>query len=301
VEAAVRAVEAAGFVNYYGPQRFGDSRHDVQNYSIGRLLLQQKWAEAVERILQPDSQGPQDVRRAKEHWQSTRDAPATIKLLPPWRHMEAQVLKNLHRYAGEESMYERALMNIPHAMRTMLLHSYCSLLWNTAATARIQTYGLRVVAGDLAMSPTCGPRSDTAPPHVVTAEEAAAGTFAITDVVLPMPGKHSQFPEHEIADVYRRRLEADGVTMDFFARKPVGVPLPGAYRPLIVKPSALQFQWEPKDAPPGGASDTGSRLQLAFTLPRATYATILLRELCKADVTSDPTPDSPPDNDGASE
>lgn len=35
-------------------------------------------------------------------------------------------------------------------------------------------------------------------------------------------------------------------------------PIPGAYRPLIVKPSALQFQWEPEDAPPGGAAGPSS-------------------------------------------
>jgi len=40
--------------------------------------------------------------------------------------------------------------------------------------------------------PGLGLGAERAPPHVVTAEEAAAGTFAITDVVLPMPGKHSQ-------------------------------------------------------------------------------------------------------------
>lgn len=37
--------------------------------------------------------------------------------------------------------------------------------------------------------------------HVVTAEEAAAGTFRIIDVVLPMPGSHTRMPEHETAQV----------------------------------------------------------------------------------------------------
>ncbi len=43
-----------------------------------------------------------------------------------------QVLKSLHRYAGLPNVYEKALHNVPHPMRTMFLHSYCSSVWNHA-------------------------------------------------------------------------------------------------------------------------------------------------------------------------
>ena len=37
--------------------------------------------------------------------------------------------------------------------------------------------------------------------HVVTAAEAAAGTFSIEDVVLPLPGAKVEYPQHESAQV----------------------------------------------------------------------------------------------------
>ena len=37
--------------------------------------------------------------------------------------------------------------------------------------------------------------------HTVTRDEAAQGTFSIEDVVLPLPGNRTRFPEHATAQV----------------------------------------------------------------------------------------------------
>ena len=44
-----------GFVNYFGLQRFGTT--SVSTYSIGVLLLQSNWKEAVQLILKPRDGG----------------------------------------------------------------------------------------------------------------------------------------------------------------------------------------------------------------------------------------------------
>lgn len=37
--------------------------------------------------------------------------------------------------------------------------------------------------------------------HVVSAQEAEASAFSISDVVLPLPGSRVQYPQHEVAQV----------------------------------------------------------------------------------------------------
>lgn len=50
--------------------------------------------------------------------------------------------------------------------------------------------------------------------HVVTAEEAAAGTYSITDVVLPLPGGQVQYPQHAAGwELYCRLAAADGIML----------------------------------------------------------------------------------------
>lgn len=44
----------AGFINYFGTQRFGSC--GSLNVEAGRRILTQKWKEAVETILQPRSE-----------------------------------------------------------------------------------------------------------------------------------------------------------------------------------------------------------------------------------------------------
>jgi hypothetical protein len=45
------------------------------------------------------------------------------------------------------------------------------------------------------------PSSEKGAVHVVTAEEAEAGTYAITDVVLPQPGHSVEYPRHATGQV----------------------------------------------------------------------------------------------------
>lgn len=92
--------------------------------------------------------------------------------------------------------------------------------------------------------------------HVVTAAEAAAGTFSIDDVVLPLPGHAVRLPGHATADVYRSLATADGVSLD---TSPHGAQdfsmaaLPGAYRHVIYRPADLEVGR-------GGWGGGGSRL-----------------------------------------
>eukprot|EP00993_Chasmostoma_nieuportense_P007694 NODE_957_length_1744_cov_26.476809_g897_i0.p1 GENE.NODE_957_length_1744_cov_26.476809_g897_i0~~NODE_957_length_1744_cov_26.476809_g897_i0.p1 ORF type:complete len:374 (-),score=86.86 NODE_957_length_1744_cov_26.476809_g897_i0:17-1138(-) len=262
IRTAVAAIQQNGFVNYYGAQRFGDEKYEVQSYTIGAALLQGQWQKAVSILLTPEPDGDEAVRTAKQHYQETQDVEKTLSLMPSNRRNEVAVLKTLKRHANSPDMWEKALLAVPFTLRSLWIHAYCSRVWNRAATHRLRCLGPEVVAGDLVLAGD----SKTATP--VTKQAAADGTFNITDVVMPMPGKHIVYPSNSSGDVYDTLLSEDCLVKASFS-KALGVSLSGAYRPLVVRPT-LTMQREGEGA-----------WVAEFELPPAVYATMLMRELTK--------------------
>ncbi|PSC67745.1 multisubstrate pseudouridine synthase 7 [Micractinium conductrix] len=81
--------------------------------------------------------------------------------------------------------------------------------------------------------------------HVVTAAEAAAGTYSIDDVVLPLPGSQTRMPEHATAGVYASLAAADGISLDSSphgAQEFSVTALAGAYRRVLHRPTDLEFE-----------------------------------------------------------
>ena len=89
----------------------------------------------------------------------------------------------------------KIMLALPLNLRRLLAHAYFSRLWNLAASERLRRHGLkRALEGELVF-PTAkrfarlmrrGSGARRASVHVVTAEEAAAGTYSARQVVLPL-------------------------------------------------------------------------------------------------------------------
>lgn len=112
-----------------------------------------------------------------------------------------------------------------------------------AAAAGDESAAARAAAGELGdLEADAGSLGEV---HVVTAAEAAAGTFSMDDVVLPLPGHAVRLPEHATAGVYRSLAASDGVSLD---ASPHGAQdfsvaaLPGAYRHVIHRPADLEVR-----------------------------------------------------------
>lgn len=221
-----------------------------------------------------------------------------------------------------------ALSRLPRNLRSMYLHALQSFVWNHAVSERLRRYGCeRVVEGDLILPHASGmtpadecaldialedasgpaePAADdvsagvpSADPHVVTAAEAAAGTFSIDEVVMPLPGYKVMLPTNEMAQVYTKLLESKGLTIDCFNHHVRELAQPGAYRPIVRRPIDLTWDFfrysDPtkplvqtdlaalrnEPLPQGDPTGPMRAVVLSFTLPSSTYATMLLRELTK--------------------
>ncbi|XP_026182079.1 pseudouridylate synthase PUS7L [Mastacembelus armatus] len=295
VKEAVENVKARGFVNYYGPQRFG-SGHSVQSDRVGLALLKEDMVSAVHLFFTPE-EGDDPQSYAKRHFLQTNNAKESLALMPLSKARERLMLRALNRYGTGPDGCAQAWLNLPHSMRIFYPHAYCSRVWNEAAAHRLATLGHSVRRGDLVcMQEGQNKQEDTgetslAQIHVVTDQEEQEGIYSLGQVLLPMPGNNVKYPENTMGTWYRERLARDGLDNCRFRVNSLKLNLPGCYRPLLASPRSLHCQLQRATSGEGAGEVTGERKQdrdslaltLNFDLDSSCYATICLREIMKCD------------------
>ncbi|XP_077980150.1 pseudouridylate synthase PUS7L-like [Glandiceps talaboti] len=252
ISLAVNNLQKRGFVNYYGRQRFGSTESSATADRIGLALLQGNMKAAIDLFFHPDgdnnsvthsndpgNHGNNPVNHAKRHWQTSHNAKETLALMPGYKSRECMILKALHRHGQSEEGCSKALMAIPHSMRLLYVHSYCSLVWNHMATHRIQTYGYRVVEGDLV---EVKEGSNKKVCHA-TVEDIKTDRYSIMDVVLPLPGNNITMPAHCIREKYHQFFESDSLKFEQFRIPSLKMNISGDYRKLIALPWNLTWDF----------------------------------------------------------
>ncbi|KAM9705163.1 pseudouridylate synthase PUS7L [Menidia menidia] len=279
VKEAVENVKTKGFVNYYGPQRFG-SGQSVHSDRVGLALLKEDMVGAVRLFFTPED-GDEPQSQAKRHFVQTDNAKESLVLMPLSKPRERLMLRALNRYGTGPDGCVQAWLSLPHSMRVFYPHAYCSRVWNEAVAHRLATLGHNVRKGDLVwMQMGQNEIEDTAETsspqiHVVTDQEEQAGVYALEQVVLPMPGNTVKYPENAMGPWYQERLARDGLADCRFRVSSLKLNLPGCYRPVLAVPHKLRYQLRQ-----GSDSDS---LTLNFDLDSSCYATICLREIMKCD------------------
>uniref|UniRef100_UPI00398E79D3 pseudouridylate synthase PUS7L isoform X2 n=1 Tax=Pristiophorus japonicus TaxID=55135 RepID=UPI00398E79D3 len=285
---AIKKVKEKGFVNYYGPQRFGLGQN-VQADQIGLALLEEKLVKAVHLFFTPE-EGNDPVNKAKRHFINTEDAKGTLALMPEYKTRERLVLRALNRYGINQEGCSRAWLSLPHSMRILYIHSYCSKVWNEAASFRLKTYDLKVVEGDLVACNNLERdlSSQNNQVHIVTAEDLESNIYSINQVVLPMPGNNIQYPCNKLTLWYQEAFARDGLKACKFRIPALQLNVPGCYRRLLAQPQDLVYQWLEDCILATGESKqprgTGDSLSLSFSLSSSCYATVCLREIMKCNV-----------------
>lgn len=92
----------------------------------------------------------------------------------------------------------------------MYLHSVQSLVWNKAASKRVEL-GCKVVKGDLVelAAGVKEGKSMRENKNIVEVKEGEEDKYNIYDVVMPLPGNNVVFPEHS-RGFYEEILEEQG-------------------------------------------------------------------------------------------
>lgn len=283
-------------------------------------------------------------------WKSKLDAEIVFKKFPQFRFSnEGQLMKYLSKSEEFSRDYLNAMLALPRSTRSMYVHSYQSLIWNKTVTYRLKKHGFKVIPGDLILpdvsddslevllttddvNSTCDGKiggdtsSDTkqdslpekrkAPielieSKIIIATEENLANYSVFDVILPIVGSRTRFPENDVKEVIERYLKEDGIDIESFKRSEKQYISYGSYRKVMVKPGNVNWKIEQYSDPnqtlvetdidrlikqnrlkdlegttkaPGRAPKSDSHdeaLIVEFDLPPSSYATMFLRELMK--------------------
>ncbi|XP_010788335.1 pseudouridylate synthase PUS7L [Notothenia coriiceps] len=300
VKEAVENVKARGFVNYYGPQRFGSVK-SVQSDRVGLALLKEDMVSAVRLFFTPEDLSD-PVNNAKRHFIQTDNAKESLALMPLSKARERLMLRAMNRYGTGADGCTQGWLSLPHSMRVFYPHAYCSRVWNEAVAHRLSTLGHRARRGDLVWLQEDSAESSLPQIHVVTDQEEQEEVYTLGHVLMPMPGNTVKYPENAMGAWYQERLSRDGLDGCRFRVSNLKLNLPGCHRPLLASPRNLSYQLQRaacgeagEEESTGNSSRNSDRqlngttaegkltLTLNFDLDSSCYATICLREIMKCD------------------
>jgi tRNA pseudouridine13 synthase len=144
--AAVSALgSSAGFVNYFGLQRFGTG--GAPTHAVGAALATGAWERAARLILAPrggdggggGGNGGADAAAARSAWLAgAATAAATLHALPRSATAERALLAGLARAPSD---FAGALAGLPRGLKSLYTHALQAALWNAAASARAGAEG----------------------------------------------------------------------------------------------------------------------------------------------------------------
>lgn len=271
VSTALSHMKASGWINYFGHQRFGT--HQIGTHDVGKLILADKFEEAVESILAYDEEiadkmekGELSAEEAKKDdslrhqacmlFRTGKNVNKAVNIMPRRFTAETCVLRHLSRNSGAGRDFVGSITHITRGMRSMYMHAYQSYVWNHAVSKRWEEYGSTVIEGDLVIAeteitPLVGGQDqdgddiinvveddEEAPVRArpLTAEEAASGKYTIFDIVLPTPGHSVVYPNNNIGKFYEEfmGLEENGsLDPHKMQRMRREFSLPGTYRKFM--------------------------------------------------------------------
>ena len=252
------------FVNYFGRQRFGTTRHG-QGF-LARRLLAGKFEEALRlAIATPatqdraaDKQLKQTIARDWGRWQT---------LLPALKPSAGRAVVEVLARGGD---FREAFAALPYFTQQINVEAYQSYLWNATASRLIRDHypADAVWEGDDPLKLMVFAKAQAAPPELL-------------ELNLPLLG-----PRTELAEPWgpaaKAVLEKEGLEVR-------GLRIPGMHRPFFGElPRRLlaecsRFEMAEPEADAGGDDDDNAPRRLrrivSFELPRGAYATVLLAAL----------------------
>ncbi len=271
-ETTRQLVEAGGFPNFFGLQRFGSVR--PVTHVVGRHMVRGEFREAVETYVANPIEGEDpesfEVRAALE---ATGDVKGALHDYPRNYTFEKAILNHLAAHPNDDL---GALRTLPLSLLIMFVHAYQSYLYNRILSERMRR-GIPIrepVEGDLVLPADKQGLPDRDRTIEVTPDNrdrvASRCRAAKAWVSAVLYGSESTFAEGEMGEIERKTIEAEGVRPeDFILPDLPRVSSRGTRREILAPFHGL------------GAAVEGTDLRIAVELTRGAYATCLTREYSK--------------------
>jgi len=271
--------ELGGIPNFFGHQRFGTARPIT--HLVGRELVLGNVRRAVELFLSLPGPGESYMaREARAYLSDTWDLRGFLRLAPPGLRYERVIARHLLRRPGD---YHGAMRRLPLRLRRLFVHAYQAYLFNRILSRRASE-GLPLsepLPGDWVIMldhrglPVWEAVKATSANVGELGELAREGRASIA---IPLPGFNQPLSSGEQGRIEEAVLAEEGVEPDCFrVRHMPELSSPGWLRPALVYPHFMDVPELLDDS----LSPGSMAVRLRFELPRASYATVLLRELMK--------------------
>jgi len=257
VPAILDILSKRGVPNYFGYQRYGAQGN---SHLIGAAMLRRDWQGCVDHLIgEPDAVRDDEWSAAICAYRQGAVSEA-LQLFPRHCRGERDVLQLLVARPGE---YEKAFSAIHPRMKKLYLSAAQSFLFDRTVARRIENID-GLMNGDLAckhVNGACFLVEDAA------AEQGRADEFEIS-ASGPMFGCKMKRPEGAVWELEQEILDQAELYLPLFDM-PGGLRMEGERRPLRVP--AGELSW----------SASGDAVTVAFSLPKGSYATSLVREITK--------------------
>ncbi|PSP93606.1 tRNA pseudouridine(13) synthase TruD [Halobacteriales archaeon QS_4_62_28] len=269
--------------NYFGQQRFG-SRRPI-THEVGLAIVRDDWEGAVMAYLgNPNEREPEATQTARAYVEETRDWAGALERFPRALGYERALCHSLADAGGETpEAFRAALETLPTNLQTLFVNAAQSYVFNRILSERLER-GLpfdRPVAGDVVcFADTDAPEGLALPDTDRTQRVTEARVETVERhcergrafVTAPLVGTETDLADGDPGDIERTVLGAVGV-------EPADFSLPGEFDSTGTR-RAIQVRTTV------GVERAGDdAVQFGLSLPKGSYATVLLREYLKCDPT----------------
>ncbi len=256
-------VSRLGVVNYFDSQRFGSLKHG-QGF-IAKDLIRGDFEAALRNYLaRPSELDRSDDAKVKQFWKENW---GDWNERCPWP-ANKKYFRVLQQLRKDPKDYVSAFLQIDSAYRAMLLFTYQSFLWNEGVRRLLQItmprehlFPVPYQAGTLLF------HRDSAPAHLEWMRHA---TF-------PLLAPNSTFKDARIEEAMSWVLGREKLTLEELRieEAPRLLYFKHEERPLLVTPQKLVLS----KAKPDPMNKGRLQVNIAFTLPPGSYATLVVKRL----------------------
>jgi len=251
--------------NYYGLQRFGSER--LVTHLVGKAILERKFDKATEILLsyttKYDSKFSLEIR---EKLRDIKSNPNLIREIPPGMDIEKNLAQAILR--GKDSI--SALRTIPINIRRIFVQAFQAYLFNKTLSIAIRDdFSLTVPEeNDLCF--------DVFEDNLIFGKIRKYEKEKLTDSrmqrlpIIRLPGYSFQPGKNRFDKIIKEFMKQENITAkDFFIKEMQELSESGGFRQACYV--CKNFRYEREE----------NSLLVGFSVPKGSYATILLRELIK--------------------
>lgn len=236
--------------NYFDAQRFGSR---LNNAAIGLCLMEGRFEDAVmEFLVGTENENNNDAVAAKNRLRQELDFKNALDYFPRYLKAERNVISALAR----EKNYANAIRSIPRGISLLFIHAVESYIFNAELESRL-------TAGDLASKINLGSNMIGFPDAKTLSDNGFPAA--------PLIGYKTD--PSAISSYAEEAMEKLGITKESFMIKSMPeLSMKGDLRALLAPFKDFSFADE----------QGGSSINLNFSLPPGSYATIFVNEITKS-------------------